>query len=324
MDAKFGSGTPPVKSFSLRFRLIGGFILFYSGWFFANAILHLGPGTTDLTLPPATDASTVLQALAGLLFTTGLGTGIALLTGLIGISSPAGDESAETAANIDSSQFIFTPAGAALRILSLALTLVLIALHIKVCVLERVEVSGSSMYPTLKNGEVIWIEKLSTGLQIPDLSFPFGGLTPTGKLPAFGLGNFRRGDVVVFRYPGVSDDHNDYYIKRVIGIAGDTYEIAGGRVYINGEELPEPYLAASTRTLPRPRYTQPAVDPLPPELNLLPPNVRESALVGAGRRGSVPGNTILVMGDNRELSRDSRSIGFVPVFFILGVALHAL
>ena len=131
--------------------------------------------------------------------------------------------------------------------------------------------------------------------------------------------------MVVFRYPGVSDDKNDYYIKRVIGVAGDRYEIAGGRVYINSEELAEPYLPASTRTLPRPNYEhEPAVDPLPLELNLLPPDVRQSALFGAGRRGEIPEHTILVMGDNRERSRDSRSIGFIPTFFVLGVAMDSM
>ncbi|MEQ9364317.1 MAG: signal peptidase I [Leptospirales bacterium] len=298
--------------------------MFYSGWFFANAVLHAGPDASDLTLPPAAEASAALLALAGLVFALGAGAAIALFFGFLPGAAPEKNDSVSAPPADDSHALILTPAGAILKIASVALALVLAALHTKVCLFERVEVSGSSMYPTLKNGEVIWIEKLSTGLQIPDLSFPFGTLSPTGKLPAFGLGNFRRGDVVVFRYPGVSADENDYYIKRVIGLAGDQYEIAGGRVYINGEELPEPYLPASTRTLARPRFAQPAVDPLPRELDLLQPDVRESALFGAGRRGEIPGHTILVMGDNRELSRDSRSIGFIPVFYILGVALHSL
>ncbi|MCR9143456.1 MAG: signal peptidase I [bacterium] len=277
-----------------------------------------------MTLPPASAAPMGLVAVAGLVFALGCGAALMLFFRVPRALVP-GESDAPMPSHIDGSDdFILTPTAAILKIVSVALSLVLVALHIKVCVLERVEVSGNSMYPTLKNGEVIWIEKLSAGLQMPDLSFPFGGLTPTGKLPAFGIQNFRRGDVVVFRYPGVSTDENDYYIKRVIGVAGDQYEIAGGRVYINGEELPEPYLATSTRTLPRPRYHQPAVDPLPLELDLLPASVRESAQTGAGRRGEIPGHTLLVMGDNRELSRDSRSIGFVPVFFILGVALNAL
>ena len=310
--AKIGSGAPPVKPFSHRFRLIGGFILFYSGWFFANAVLHLAPGTCDLTVPAGHEASALLWVLASVLLIVGFAAGAWVFAGGgLGFESAGRSISADA---LDAGEALF-------KIAAFALGLVLIALHIKVCVVERVEVAGNSMYPTLKNGEVIWIEKLSTGLHVPDLSFPFGGLTPTGKLPEYGLANIDRGDVVVFRYPGVSEDQNDYYIKRVIALPGEEYEIAGGRVYLNGQELPEPYLPTSTLTRAQPRYDQPAVYPLPLELNLLPADVRQSALFGAGRRGRVPPHTILVMGDNRELSRDSRSIGFIPVFFILGVAL---
>jgi signal peptidase I len=317
--AKFGSAAAPVKSFSVRLGLISGFILFYSGWFFANAVLHFAPESGDLSTPAGPNIPLPLLILAAALFAIGLISSGYVLT--------AAARQALGAANAPSGLFpvpggqSFGTAGNQFgKLFAVILLLILAALHIKICVVERVEVSGSSMAPTLHNGEVIWIEKMSSGFQLPDLSFPFGNITPTGKLPAYGLGRLGRGDVVVFRYPGMGENRNDYYIKRVIGLPGDLYEIAGGRVYINGDELLEPYLPVSTQTLAQPRFRQPAVYPLPLELNLLPPDVRQSALFGTGRRGRIPQHTLLLMGDNRELSRDSRSIGFIPIFFILGVA----
>ena len=311
VDAKVGNDSASVKPFSHGFRLFGGIILFYAGWFFSNAMLHCGSTASDLTLPPGPDVPLWNYLLAASVLL--IGSSFALWL----VAHPLLENLSRKPGYDVPDPDLQAPA---VKLVVVAIGLVLAALHVKVCLVERVEVAGNSMYPTLQSGEVIWIQKLTTGLQLPDLSFPLGGISATGKVPAFGWGQPARGDVVVFRYPGVSEDRNDYYIKRVIGLPGDTYEIAGGRVYINGNELPEPYLPASTRTRARPRYEQPAVYPLPLELNLLPPDVRQSALFGAGRRGSIPDNTLLVMGDNRELSRDSRSIGFIPGFFVLGVA----
>lgn len=301
--AKIGTGTPSVKSFSLRFRLLTGFISFYAGWFFANALL---PG------------GLLSLIAAGVLFGTGSAGALLCLGSIFAQlgSTGFGRMSLGSEARVE-----FDAQTAVPRLLIVSMALVLIALHVKVCLVERVEVAGSSMHPTLKSGEVIWIEKLSTGLQLPELSFPFGGISITGKLPRFGFESFQRGDVVVFRYPGVSNNDNDYYIKRVIAVPGDTFEIVGGQVYVNGEELVETYLPEGTRTFPRTNSDRPSVYPLPIELNLLDPNVRQSALFGAGHTGEVPEHTLLVMGDNRAQSRDSRSIGFVPAFFVLGVAL---
>lgn len=303
--AKIGNGTPSVKSFSLRFRLLTGFISFYAGWFFANALLPGGFGQL---------------VAASVIFAIGLG--IALFFLASGFAQIAGHFRGHAGIRHGSGGGAeFDSSTAVARLMTVSVTLVLFALHVKVCAIERVEVAGSSMHPTLKSGEVIWIEKISTGLQLPDLSFPFGGVSETGKLPRFGFESFQRGDVVVFRYPGVSNNDNDYYIKRVIAVPGDSFELAGGQVYVNGEELVETYLPEGTRTFPRANSDRPSVYPLPIELNLLSPDVRQSALFGAGHSGQVPEHTLLVMGDNRAQSRDSRSIGFVPAFFVLGVAL---
>jgi signal peptidase I len=83
---------------------------------------------------------------------------------------------------------------------------------------ERIRVEGSSMEPTLHNGEFIIVNKL-----------------------AYRLGKPRLGDVIVFRFP---NDPGQDYIKRVIGVPGDRIKVSQGHVFVNGKMLDEPYIAA--------------------------------------------------------------------------------
>ena len=114
------------------------------------------------------------------------------------------------------------------------------------------------MLPTIKNGEKVTTEKLDA--------------QSTAKL--------KRGDIVVFKYP---KDPSKGYIKRVIGLPGDTVEIRGEEVWVNGNKLSEPYVDSrmnlSHRSLP--------------------------SVV-------VPAHSYYVLGDNRDNSSDSRIWGFVP------------
>jgi signal peptidase I len=120
----------------------------------------------------------------------------------------------------------------------------------------RVRVDGFSMNPTLQNGEYILVNRLAYKTGEPD-----------------------RGDIIVF-----SQDGQDL-IKRVIGLPGETVNISGGIVTINGQELQEPYIAQ---------------DPL---------------YVG---EWSVPEGYLFVLGDNRNDSRDSHQWGLLPVENIIG------
>jgi signal peptidase I len=101
------------------------------------------------------------------------------------------------------------------------------------------------------------------------------------------LEEIHRGDVVVFRFPG---DPSKSYIKRVIGLPGDTVEILRGEVYVNGEKLEEPYVI---------------------------PEYRGSQSARAWQVG--PGN-FYVLGDHRNSSNDSRAWGTVPRNYIYGKA----
>ena len=116
---------------------------------------------------------------------------------------------------------------------------------------ENFRVEGRSMEPTLSNGQFILINKIGywridrdlINTVFPDASEPVGdGDTVYLFAPP------QRGDVIVFQYPR---DPNKAYIKRVIGIPGDTVEIVDGRVILNGMPLEEDYL------FDEPRYESP-------------------------------------------------------------------
>jgi len=103
---------------------------------------------------------------------------------------------------------------------------------------------------------------------------------------AYLLGDIQRGDVIVFPAPPNPDED---YIKRVIGLPGDVIEVRNGTVYVNGEGLVEPYISA------------------PPLSNM--------------RKTSVPPEMVFVMGDNRNVSSDSRAWGPLPIKDIIGKAV---
>jgi signal peptidase I len=147
----------------------------------------------------------------------------------------------------------------------LALT-VLIAIVIVAFVIQPVRVEGTSMLPRLHDGERIFVNKF-----------------------IYKFEPIRRGDIVVFWYP---NDPSKSFIKRVIGLPGETIAIRRGIVYINGEPLPEPYVDRSFHTR---------------EENMAPVYVRE--------------HYYFVMGDNRDSSNDSRQWGLVPEKYIYGKAI---
>ena len=95
---------------------------------------------------------------------------------------------------------------------------VLIAVILIVFIYQPVKVEGTSMMPTLTDQERIFINKFTYH---------------------FGLGNIERGDMVVFWFPL---DPSKSYIKRVIGVPGDTVYIDAGQVFVNGHALTETYV----------------------------------------------------------------------------------
>lgn len=139
-------------------------------------------------------------------------------------------------------------------------------------------VEGVSMAATLRSGEVVLVERTA-------------------------LTDLARGDVIVFN-PPIPGYSGEPYVKRVIGLPGDTVTIQDGSVYVNGAKLAEPYLTAGEITLPDARATS--------------ADAAESFTV------MVPAGTVFVLGDNRTLSYDSRAYGPVPLASVVGRAWLAL
>ncbi|HEY0385460.1 MAG TPA: signal peptidase I [Pyrinomonadaceae bacterium] len=155
----------------------------------------------------------------------------------------------------------------------------------------------------------------------------------------------RRGDIVVFKYPGDrdhpgEDERNhvtpyvDYYIKRVIGLPGDKIEVRGASVYVNDVALPEHRIAADQGASPKapvvirddpPRQGEPySVFYSPKTLNAHgggPLQDTNYFKYGVAGPITVPADSYFMMGDNRDNSADSRVWGFVPRSLIIGRAL---
>jgi signal peptidase I len=113
----------------------------------------------------------------------------------------------------------------------------------------------------------------------------------------------RRGDIIVFKYP---EDPERDFIKRVIGLPGETVEVRNKKVYIDGRPIDEPYV----HFLFPPEEPEPGV----PEL----PDFNVTRNYGPVR---VPDREYFMMGDNRDNSQDSRYWGFMPAEYVKGKAL---
>lgn len=167
---------------------------------------------------------------------------------------------------------------------------------------------------------------------------------PGTRLPFLPQREIRRGDIVVFKYPGDRDHpgqderlgvtpYRDYYIKRVIGLPGDEIEVRGASVYVNGQALPEHRIAANQgqnekaslaiRDVP-PKNGEPYTVFYSPEtLSSAGGAVRDTSYFkyGVGAPVRVPDDSYFMMGDNRDNSADSRVWGFVRRDLIIGRAL---
>jgi signal peptidase I len=172
---------------------------------------------------------------------------------------------------------VFGPTGATIvEWASVIAGAVLLALIVKVFLLQAFYIPSPSMYPTLKNGDRVLVNKLS-----------------------YKLHDVNRGDVVVFERPASEAESTiPDLIKRVIGLPGDSVAFKEGHVFINGNQLSEPYLPAGVTT---------TSDFAPNHCTTDAPCL-------------VPPGDVWVMGDNRNDSKDSRYFGPIPERSIVGRA----
>jgi signal peptidase I len=161
---------------------------------------------------------------------------------------------------------------------------ILLALVIRAFVVQAFKIPSGSMKSTLLIGDHILVNKFWYGIKLPILN---------KELIHFA--NPQRQDIVVFRYPV---DPSKDFIKRVIGLPGDTVQIRDKKVFVNDQPLVEPYAVHSDN-------------------RILPASASPRDNMGAT---VVPPNDLFVMGDNRDESYDSRFWKFVDIGELKGKA----
>jgi len=138
-------------------------------------------------------------------------------------------------------------------------------------ILQPNQIKGSSMVPTFYNGNYIFTSKITYKIRQP-----------------------HRGDIVVFHSP---KNHDIEFIKRIIGLSGDTVLIKNKELYVNGVLLQEKYISAKTTLVP-------------------------GSFAQEGVPIHVPQGQLFVMGDNRPRSSDSREFGTIPKDSIVGQVFY--
>jgi signal peptidase I len=165
---------------------------------------------------------------------------------------------------------------------------VILALFVRTWVVQAFKIPTGSMENNLLIGDHLLVNKF---LFAPTLSGVERALLP--------IRDIRRGDVVVFKYP---DEPDRDFIKRVIGLPGETIEMKAKKIYINDQPLDEPYV----------HFLEPVGD----AQEVISYDLRENYL-----KTVIPQGFYFVMGDNRDNSQDSRYWGFLPRSYIKGRAL---
>ena len=176
----------------------------------------------------------------------------------------------------------------------------LFVLVVRSFIFEPFRIPSGSMMPTLLEGDFIFVKKYAYGLRLP--------VTETKVIET---GEPRRGDVVVFRLPS---DPSVNYIKRVVGLPGDTIVYERQRLTINGEQVD--LQLSDDKSWGAPVYVE-DLDGRVHEILVMSPeySTRDNTY-------RVPEGHYWVMGDNRDRSKDSRFIGAIPEEYLVGEAVR--
>ncbi len=185
-----------------------------------------------------------------------------------------------------------------------------VALLLRAFVVEAFQIPSGSMIPTLEIGDHIFVSKFAYGIGIPFTN---------KKLVEFS--EPKRGDIIVFRYP---PDPSTDFIKRVVGLPGDSVELRRNQVFINGrpmarERAPGVCRYNEGRGPEEARDCELWVENLDGKTHKVYQDPNQPAQDWGPRL--VPARSVFVMGDNRDNSRDSRVWGFVPYDNVKGRAL---
>jgi len=169
---------------------------------------------------------------------------------------------------------------------------VILAFFVRTFVVQAFKIPSGSMEPNLLIGDHLLVNK-----------FVFAPTLTSLERTLLPIDPIRRGDIIVFKYP---EDPTRDFIKRVIGLPGDTIEMRNKKVYVNGKPLDEPYA----------HFIYP-----PDEGGSDAPDVETADLLRSFAPMTVPPDNYFMMGDNRDNSQDSRYWGFMPRDYVKGKAL---
>jgi signal peptidase I len=161
---------------------------------------------------------------------------------------------------------------------------ILIAFFIRTFVVQAFKIPSGSMKPTLLIGDHILVSKFIYGIKIPYF-----------RKTLIPIRDPQRGEIIVFIYP---EDRSKDFIKRVIGVGGDTIEIRNKKIFLNG--------------MPYDDKKGVYVDDF-----IIPGSIQPRDNFGPV---TVPKGTVFAMGDNRDQSYDSRFWGFVDLKDVMGKA----
>ncbi|HZU31582.1 MAG TPA: signal peptidase I [Candidatus Angelobacter sp.] len=179
-------------------------------------------------------------------------------------------------------------------------TIIIFSIFVTTFIVQAFQIPSSSMENTLLIGDFLLVDKMH-----------FAGGGKPGLLPYEPI---RRGDIIVFYYPV---DPSQFLVKRVIGMPGDHIRLHDKVVYVNDKPLDESYVIHKQLTFfDRYRDNFPSPYAFSPEMDRrwryqLQRHIKDGELV-------VPPDNYFAMGDNRDLSLDSRYWGFVPRANIVG------
>ena len=207
------------------------------------------------------------------------------------------------------------------NVTSLGLALLLVFM-VRSSIVEAFKIPSGSMIPTLLVGDHIFVNKFAYGFKIPFTEWLASEPVYLAKRAPP-----QHGDIVVFKYP---KDESLYYIKRIIGMPGDTVELRNKELIINGTQIQrepakpetvkevESLIADSSYMRPSTEIFQENLDHARHVIMLDNANYFAAPNFGPIK---VPVDEYFVMGDNRDASNDSRYWGFVPMKNIRGKAI---
>ena len=167
---------------------------------------------------------------------------------------------------------------------------VILALFVRTFVVQAFKIPTGSMENNLLIGDHLLVNK-----------FVFAPTLTSGEDVLLPIDPIRRGDIIVFKYP---EDPERDFIKRVIGLPGETLEVRNKKVYVDGQPLDEPYVHFM----------------FPPDEGGTGGDFIDPSRPSYGPV-TVPADSYFMMGDNRDNSQDSRYWGFLPRSYVKGKAL---